>query len=69
MLFLALIQQNFFPVTVKGLTATVTKGSLERNSDVCAVSIEGTLLQIKISVLCVYGFGKKITAVPLFNSD
>ena len=69
MLFLALIQENFFPVTVKGLTATVTKGSLESNSDVWAVSIEGTLLQIRIHVLCVYGFGKKITAVPLFNSD
>ena len=59
MLFLALIQQNLFPVSVKGLTATVTKGSLERNSTLCAVNIEDTLLQIKISVLCVYSFGKK----------
>lgn len=67
MLFLALVQQNLFPVSVKGLTSAVTKGSLEGNSNLWVVNIEGTLWHIKISVLCVCGF-RKITAVPLFYS-
>lgn len=58
MLFLALIQQNLFPVSVKGLTSTFTNGSLERNSNLWVVNVKGTWLQIKTIVLCVYSIGK-----------
>lgn len=66
---MAWIQQNLFPVSVKGLPSTITKGSLERRPSLWVVNIEGALPQIKISVLCIYGFREKILAVALFNSE
>lgn len=58
MLFLALIQENSFLFQLRVWLYSY-KGSLERNSNLCVVNVEGTLSQIKISVLCVYGARKK----------